>query len=77
MEFHYKTVKYDKTDNTVPWNVLKSVYKINNKNISEDNLICIIGYLRKIGKCKIGTTENNERVIFFVYAIMLSVYKKA
>ena len=62
LDAHYKTVKYEKTDNIVPWNVIKNCYKINNKTIPEDNLICIIGYLKNKGKCKVSVLENGDKV---------------
>lgn len=65
LDYHYKNVKYEKTDHIVPWNVLKNVYKVNNKSISEENLICVVGYLKSLGRCRIGLTEENEKVVKF------------
>ncbi|XP_057307476.1 charged multivesicular body protein 7-like [Hydractinia symbiolongicarpus] len=65
LDAHYKTVKYEKTDNIVPWNVIKTVYKISGKNISEDDLICVIGYLKRSGKCKVAVTENGDKIVKF------------
>ena len=62
LKTHYKSVQYEKTDYVVPWNVLKT-YKIKNKTISEDTLVCLVGHLKNQGKCKIGIAEDNERVI--------------
>jgi len=61
VETHYQSVRYEKTDYVVPWNVLKT-YKINDKTISEDTLTCLVGYLKSVRKCKIGYTETNEKV---------------
>ncbi|XP_066917443.1 charged multivesicular body protein 7-like [Clytia hemisphaerica] len=61
---HYKSVQYEKTDYVVPWNVLKT-YKLKNKVISEDTLICLVGHLKNQGKCKIGISEDNEKIVKF------------
>lgn len=66
LEKHYKSVKYENTDNIVPWNVIRNLYKINNGNpLSEENLVCLIGYLKYQGKCKVGVMDTGERVVKF------------
>ena len=59
---HYRTVKYEKTDNVVPWDVVMKLYKINNKKIDEENLICMISYLKSQGKCKVGFSKDGVKV---------------
>ena len=61
VQVHHNSVQYDKTDYVVPWSVLKA-YKINNKLITEETLVHLVGYLKNNGLCKIGITSENEKV---------------
>ena len=65
LEQHYTKVKYENTDNMVPWNVIKSLYKIDQNPVSEENLVCIIGYLKSLGKCRVALTDENEKLVKF------------
>ena len=62
LDSHYKSVKYEKTDNRVPWNVIKNLYKHNGSVLSDENLICAISYLKKEGKCSVGMSSEGEKV---------------
>jgi len=65
LEAHYQNIRYEKTDNVVPWNVIKNLYKIKGMNPTEENLVCVIGYLKSIGKCTVGINEEHEKVVKF------------
>lgn len=62
LESHYETVKYEKTDNIVPWNVIKNLYKYNGSLLGDENLICAISHLKKEGKCSVGMSSEGEKV---------------
>ena len=72
LQVHHNGVQYEKTDFVVPWTVLKT-YKINNKPITEETLIYLVGHLKNNGFCKIGITAENERVSLFLgfYCLIL------
>ncbi|XP_047129013.1 charged multivesicular body protein 7 isoform X1 [Hydra vulgaris] len=65
LEAHYKRVKYEKTDNVVPWTVIKSLYKVNEKSLPDNNLVCIVAHLKNNGKCRVGITDTGEKIVKF------------
>ena len=59
---HLQGVKNEKTDNVVPWNVVKSLYVINGKKLNDEELLYIVAVLKSKGLAELAANSSNEKV---------------
>eukprot|EP00794_Sanderia_malayensis_P005316 gene5316-5985_t len=62
---HHKTAKVDGTDHAVPWNVVKELYTVENKKLTDQELLYAIAVLKSKGLADLATNNNNEKLVKF------------
>ena len=61
---HHTVAKNDKTDHVVPWNVVKNLYIINDKKLTDEELLLVIAFLKRRKLADMVTNPQGEKVRF-------------
>ncbi len=61
---HHQRAKVDGTDHVVPWNVVKELYRVNNKRLDDQELLYVIAFLKSKGLADLASNEMDEKVLF-------------
>ena len=59
---HHTVAKNDKTDHVVPWNVVKNLYIINDKKLTDEELLLVIAFLKRRKLADMVTNPQGEKV---------------